>query len=346
MATWRDVMLPGGRHPWHFFSHAASVPALQAAAPGGGAERRQELLAGLLSDPPFISPKFLYDEQGCSLYQAICHLDEYYPVQGEAAVLARHREDILAALPRHAQWVDLGCGDGAKSWPWLGPAGVARYVAVDIAEAWLRQALAEARRRHPGLDCLGIVTDFSRPLELRAVRAASRKHPPIFFYPGSSIGNFAPADALRFLVSLQEHLGEQGCLLIGVDGEQDVERLQAAYDDALGVTAAFNRNVLRVVNHELSADFRPGAFQHRAWFNPDESRMELSLVARETHRVSLGTASRDFAAGDAILTEHCYKFSRAGFQALLEVAGFGTIRHWQEPGQDYHVFLARRRPLS
>jgi dimethylhistidine N-methyltransferase len=346
MATWRDVMLPGGRHPWHFFSNAADVPALQAAGPAGVAERRQELLAGLLADPPAISPKFLYDEQGCTLYQAICHLDEYYPVRAEAALFSRYREEIIAALPRHAQWVDLGCGDGAKSWSWLGAAGVARYVGVDISEYWLRQALAEARRRHPGLDCLGIVSDFSRPLDLRAVRAASRKHPPVFFYPGSSIGNFAPAEALRFLVSVQEHLGDLGCLLIAVDGEQDVERLVAAYDDALGVTAAFNRNVLRVVNRELGADFRPEAFLHRASFNQEESRMELSLVARETHRVHLGRDSRDFAAGDAIVTEHCFKFSRAGFQALLEVAGFGNIRHWQEPGQDYHVFLAGRRPLS
>lgn len=346
MATWRDVMLPGGRHPWHFFSQAAGVPALQPAGPAGAVERRRELLAGLLADPPVISPKFLYDEQGCILYQAICHLDEYYPVRAEAAVFSRYREEIIAALPRQAQWVDLGCGDGTKSWPWLAPAGVARYVGVDIAEPWLRQALAEARRRHPGLDCLGIVSDFSRPLDLRAVRAASRKHPPVFFYPGSSIGNFAPAEALRFLLSVQEHLGEMGCLLIGVDGEQDVERLVAAYDDALGVTSAFNRNVLRVVNRELGADFRPQAFLHRAAFNPDESRMELSLVARETHRVHLGSDRRDFAAGDSIVTEHSYKFSRAGFQALLEVAGFGNIRHWQEPGQDYHVFLAGRRPLS
>lgn len=346
MATWRDVMLPGGRHPWHFFSHATGVPALQVAASGGVAERRQELLAGLLADPPSIPPKFFYDEQGCLLYQAICQLDEYYPVRAEAAVLARHREDILAALPRQSQWVDLGCGDGAKSWPWLGPAGVARYVGVDIAEAWLRQALAEARRRHPGLDCLGIVTDFSRPLDLRAVRAATRKHPPVFFYPGSSIGNFAPADALRFLVAVQEHLGEHGCLLIGVDGEQDMARLESAYDDALGVTAAFNRNVLRVANRELGADFRPEVFLHRAWFNADESRMELSLVARESHRVRLGTESREFAAGEGIVTEHCFKYSRAGFLALLEVAGFGNVLHWQEPGRDYHVFLARRRPLS
>lgn len=346
MKTWRDVMLPGGKHPWHFFSQATGVPVLHLATSGGAAERRQELLAGLLADPASIAPKYFYDAQGCALYQAICLLDEYYPVHCEAALFQRCRAEIAAALPRRAQWVDLGCGDGGKSWPWLEVAGAARYVGVDIAEGWLQRALAEGRRRFPGLDCLGIVTDFTRPFDLGAVKEASRKHPPVFFYPGSSIGNFSPVDALHFLQSLQLHLGEEGCLLISVDGQQDVARLEAAYDDRLGVTAAFNRNLLRVVNRELGADFRPEAFRHHAWFNPDESRIEMTLVATETHSVRLGRKRRRFVAGEAIVTEHSCKFSRAGFQALLEVAGFGNIRHWQDPGADYHVFLAQRRPLS
>lgn len=346
MATWRDVMLPGGRHPWHFFSQALGSPSLLLANRGGIDERRQELLEGLLAESASLPPKYFYDAQGCALYQAICELDEYYPVRSEGSLFQRYRDEIAAEVPRRAQWVDLGCGDGSKSWPWLERVGASRYVGVDIAETWLQMALRDAGRRFPGLDSLGIVADFTRPLDLQAVKAARRKHPPLLFYPGSSIGNFSPADTLHFLQALQQHLGEHGRLLVCVDGQQDPALLQAAYDDALGVTAAFNRNILRVVNRELEADFQPGRFRHRAWFNADESRVELSLVATATHVVRLGRLRRRFVAGEAIVTEHSYKYSGPGFSALLEVAGFGRIRHWQTPDADYHVFLAGRRPLS
>lgn len=346
MAIWRDVMLPGGKHPWQFFSQAPDIPALLLANRSGAPERRQELAAGLLAEPAVIPPKYLYDAQGCALYQAICQLDEYYPVRREAALFQQFRAAIAAHIPRRAQWIDLGCGDGGKSWPWLALVGASRYVGVDIAEEWLQMALRDGRRRFPGVECIGVVTDFTQPLDLRTVKAASRKHPPVFFYPGSSIGNFAPVDTLHFLQSVQQHLGEQGQMLISVDGLHDPALLLPAYDDALGVTAAFNRNILRVVNRELEADFRPERFRHQARFNTDESRVELSLVARETHTVCFDGKRRRFEAGEAIITEYSYKYSRAGFAALLEVAGFGNIRHWQDKVGDYHVFLASQRQLS
>lgn len=346
MATWRDVMIPGGRHPWHLFSQAQGLPALLVTTRAAPAERRRELLDGLLAEEPVIAPKFLYNAQGCALYQAICQLDEYYPVRTEAMLFARYREAIAALMPRRAQWVDLGCGDGSKSWPWLEAIAAARYVAVDIAEEWLQVALHEGRRRYPASDFLGIVADFTRPLELPAVRAVSRKHPPVFFYPGSSIGNFTPADTLRFLQSVQQHLGEQGQLLISVDGLHDPAMVVAAYDDALGVTAAFNRNVLRVVNRELDATFAPERFRHHARFNMAESRVEMCLEARETHTVRLGDHYRRFCAGDTIVTEHAYKYSGEAFSALLEVAGFGTIRRWHNEDRSFHLFLAGARKLS
>lgn len=346
MATWRDVMLPSGKHPWHFFSHAEEAPSLLLATPGGQAERRQELEAGLLADPPAIPPKFFYDAQGCALYAAICRLDEYYPVKAEAEIFRRQRADIAAQIPRRAQWVDLGCSDGSKSWPWLEQVGAARYVGVDISEEWLRLALRDGRRRFPALDCIGVLADFTRPLDLPTVKAAGRKQPPVFFYPGSSIGNFAPADTLHFLQSIQQHLGEQGQLLISVDGPRDPALLEAAYDDALGVTAAFNRNILRVVNRELEADFAPELFAHRAVYNPDESRIEMYLEARETHTVRIGSQRRRFHAGATILTEYSYKYSAQAFNALLEVSGFGNIRRWSGDDGSYHVFLAGARQLS
>jgi dimethylhistidine N-methyltransferase len=346
MATWRDVMIPGGKHPWHFFSHAQELPQLLVSSRAVPAERRQELLAGLLADAPVIAPKFLYDAQGVALYQAICRLDEYYPVRTEAALFARYRHEIAAHIPRRAQWVDLGCGDGGKSWPWLELVGAARYVGVDISEAWLQLALREGRRHCPGVDFLGIVADFTRPLELGAVKVAARKNPPLFFYPGSSIGNFTPADTLHFLQSVQKHLGEAGQLLICVDGLHEPGMLQSAYDDALGVTAAFNRNVLRVVNRELGANFEPRRFRHRAIFNNDESRIEMALEATETQIVRLGERQRRFRAGDLIVTEYAYKYSADAFAALLEVAGFGNIRRWQSEDRGYTVFLAGVRKLS
>lgn len=346
MATWRDVMIPGGKHPWHFFSPAQAFPVLVEAGRASPAERRQELEAGLLAEQPMIAPKFLYDAQGCALYSAITRLEEYYPVRAEAEIFEEYRDEIAAQIPRKSQWVDLGCSDGSKSWDWLERVGAARYVGVDIAEDWLQEALREGRRRHPSLDFLGVVADFTRALDLQAVKAAARKQPPVFFYPGSSIGNFAPADVLHFLHAVQRHLGEQGQLLISVDGLHDPDVLEAAYDDALGVTAAFNRNVLRVVNRELGADFNPAWFRHRAWFNRDESRIEMCLEARETHTVRIGRHRRRFHAGDVIVTECSYKYSDNAFAALLEVAGFGNIRRWHSEDRGFHVFLANARKLS
>jgi dimethylhistidine N-methyltransferase len=339
-------MLPSGKHPWHFFSHAQDVPSVVVATKAGQAERRQELEAGLFAEQAVIPPKFFYDAQGCALYSAICALDEYYPIKAEAEIFRRHRADIAAHVPRRAQWVDLGCADGGKSWPWLELVGAARYVGVDISEDWLRIALCDSTRRFPALDCMGIVADFTRPLHLPAVKASARKQPPVFFYPGSSIGNFAPADTLHFLQSVQQHLGEQGQLLISVDGPRDPAVLEAAYDDALGVTAAFNRNILRAVNREFDADFAPELFEHLAVYNSDESRIEMYLEASATHTVRIGNRKRRFDAGETILTEYSYKYTGKAFNALLEVSGYGNIRLWSSDDDSYHVFLAGTRKLS
>ncbi|HET8730282.1 MAG TPA: L-histidine N(alpha)-methyltransferase [Moraxellaceae bacterium] len=346
MASWLDVVLPGESPRRHSPSPVSESVLLLHAREGTREERRQELLDGLLAERAMLPPKYFYDAQGCALYQAICQLDEYYPVATEAALFARVRDEIVALLPQHAQWIDLGCGDGNKSWPWLSAVDAARFVGVDISEDWLHATLREAKHRFPDIEHEGIVCDFTRTLDLPSVREESGSRPPVFFYPGSSISNFSPADTLHFLQAIWRHLGERGVLLICVDGQQDPVRLRAAYDDALGVTAAFNRNVLRVVNHALGADFRPERFHHRAVFNAEESRVELSLVATEDHVVHLGGHPRRFQAGESILTEYSYKYSGPAFAALLEIAGFGNLHHWQSSDAGYHVFLAGRRPLS
>lgn len=305
-------------------------------------QRRAELRAGLLQRPARIAPKFFYDEQGSALYGAITALAEYYPPRIEAAVFEQHREAIVAALPHGGQWVDLGCGDGKKAWPWLDAVDVRRYVGVDIAEPWLRASLHEAARRFPRVEFDGVVTDFTRGLgALGPVLRRRADLTPVFFYPGSSIGNFEPHEARALLGAMCEHLGPAGRLLIGVDGVKERAALVAAYDDAIGVTAAFNRNVLRVVNRELGSDFDPAAFEHRARFDEDRARIEMHLVARRAQRVRFADgAERRFDAGEAIVTEHSYKHTPASFGALLAQAGFGDVRHFSDARGWFHVFVA------
>ena len=335
---------------------------------------REALREGLVARPAHSLPKFFYDLQGSALFSAICELDEYYPTRTEAQIFHAHREAIARALPGHSQWIDLGCGDGAKSRGWLEPAHVRRYVGVDIAESWLRASLTAlaserarasmppgdggregARSRAGSLDIVGVVTDFTRPFDLHQVLAEEPDMPPVFFYPGSSIGNFTHDEARAFLAAIGEHIERHasgdGRLLIGVDLIKDRSVLHAAYDDALGVTAAFNRNVLRVANRLLDADFDPEAFAHRAVFDERASRIEMQLVSMRAQTVHIGADTgsdagndvRGFEEGEAIVTEYSHKYTVEGFAALLEAAGFAgdhRLRWWTDERGWFGVFVA------
>ncbi|AXK38844.1 L-histidine N(alpha)-methyltransferase [Crenobacter cavernae] len=304
------------------------------------ADQIADLRDGLLGRPARISPKFFYDAQGCALYGAICALAEYYPTRTEALIYERCRDPIAEHLPHGGQWVDLGCGDGAKSRQWLKPAGVRRYIGVDIAADWLQATLEATERQFPEVDCLGVVTDFTRPFHIQPVLNDCPGSPPIFFYPGSSIGNFTPEQALALLRSIRAHLGRDGRLLIGVDLVKDAATVEAAYDDALGVTAAFNRNVLRVANRLLDADFDPGRFGHKAFFNAAESRIEMHLMALAAHSVRIGDVQRRFDASETIVTEYSYKYTPERFKALLAAAGYGETHHWTDDRAWFGVFVA------
>jgi dimethylhistidine N-methyltransferase len=304
------------------------------------AERRAELLAGLMKPQATIAPKYFYDEQGAALYEAIVALEEYYPPRVEAAIFAANHADIAAALPEGGQWVDLGCGDGHKSWPWLETLAVRRYVGVDFAERWLRTTLKRAAAQFPQIAFEGVVTDFTRGLALHEVLGERREMPCTLFYPGSSIGNFEPPRALALLRAMREHLGPEDRVLIGVDGVKAERTLVAAYDDVLGVTAAFNRNALRVVNRELGAQFDVAAFGHRALFDTANSRIEMHLVASEAQRMRIDEHERMFDAGESIVTEHSYKYTADDFAAMLHDAGFRRLRHWTDADRWFHVFVA------
>ena len=300
------------------------------------AERRA-LAAGLTATPASIPPKYFYDAVGCALYGAICELPEYYPTRTERAIFAEHREAIAGALGRGRQFVDLGAGDCGKALRWLPLVAPARYVAVDFAGDEIGAALAKMAPDFPGVELAGVVTDFTRGLDLDADLTAG---PATFFYPGSSIGNFTPAEALAFLRDIRRHCAARpgSGLLIGVDTKKDKARLDDAYDDAVGVTAAFNRNVLAHVNRILGSDFRPEAFAHRGFYDADAGRIEMHLEATAPQRVRLPGATRTFAAGERIHTENSYKYAPTEFAAMLAAAGFADVRCWQDAHGDFAVF--------
>ncbi len=303
-----------------------------------GAERRA-LLAGLLAAPAMIPPKYFYDALGCALFGAICELPEYYPTRTERAIFGEHRDAIADSVGRGKQFVDLGAGDCCKALAWLPYLAPARYIAVDIAGDAIAKSLAAMAPDFPELEMLGIVADFSRGLD---VRADLGPEPVTFFYPGSSIGNFTPREALAFLRDIRLHCADRegSGLLIGVDTKKDKARLDAAYDDSVGVTAAFNRNVLHHVNRILGSDFRPEAFAHRGFYNPEQGRVEMHLEAMTAQSVALAGTTRSFVAGERIHTENSYKYAPAEFTTLLQEAGFRTVRCWQDANHDFAVFHA------
>ena len=308
---------------------------------GARGDERAEVVASLLASPASIAPRWFYDDLGCALYGAICRLPEYYPTRTEAALFREHRGEIADEVGAVRQFVDLGAGDCCKAQSWLPFLEPARYVAVDIAEPELRRALDRMAPDFPRVEMVGVVADFQLGLPLEEVLDDSAT---LFFYPGSSIGNFTPSGATAFLARIRGLCAPRpgSGLLIGVDGKKDRAVLDAAYDDALGVTAAFNRNALAHLNRRFGFDFEVEAFGHRGFYNEREGRIEMHLESAREQLVRLGGgAQRRFAAGERIHTENSYKYHAAEFEALLREAGFERVRRWSSPGEGYFAFLAR-----
>ncbi|WP_178114676.1 L-histidine N(alpha)-methyltransferase [Pseudomonas saliphila] len=303
------------------------------------------LLDGLLQPIARIDSKYFYDDIGCELFNRICELDEYYPTRTEAGIFSLYAQEITQALPSGAQWVDLGCGDCSKSRQWLRHVAPERLIGVDIAGDFLQSSLIELAARNPEVECIGVVSDFTRDLDLSALLSECPDAPPVFFYPGSSIGNFARPDALRLLRNIRRNCGQHGRLLIGIDLVKPIEILEAAYDDAAGVTAEFNLHVLDVVNDQLGSNFNRDNFRHRARYDGVQNRIEMQLVAQREHRVDLGgQTSRYFNTGEHVLTEYSHKYTPDGFGDMLKEAGFGRCQLWTDPDQWFGVFLAEPSP--
>jgi dimethylhistidine N-methyltransferase len=317
-----------------FLPREAASTAARTATPA------DELRAGLAQTPATVSPKFLYDELGSALFTAITELPEYYPTRTEAAIFRAHGSSIALALrqrlPADYAMVDLGAGDGAKSarlFPLLQPA---HYVAIDISEAYLQQALAALQQQFPAIRMTGVGLDFAQHL---ALPAGLLNGPALLFYPGSSIGNFSPDEALRLLRQALA-LSAGGALLIGADLCKPAAILEAAYDDELGVTGAFNLNLLRHLNRLIGSDFRVRDWRHVARFDAEQSRIEMHLEARHALSVHWAGGERSFAAGERIHTENSYKWTAEAFEALLRDAGWRQVRRWTDEQGWFGVFGA------
>ena len=303
---------------------------------------RQALAQGLMAEAASVPPKFLYDALGSRLFEAITALSEYYPTRTEAGIFKAARPQIaqalaLAGLP-HPCLIDLGAGSCTKALSLIPQLAPRQYVPVDISVDFLKDAAGQVQSRFPALDIVGVGMDFSAGLALPdEVQADDR----VFFYPGSSLGNFQPSEALAFLRQIADPAqGRARGLLLGIDLVKDAATLEAAYDDALGVTAAFNKNLLHNVNALLATDFDVRQWRHVARFNAAQSRIEMHLEALSDLTVSWPGQSRRFMAGERIHTESSYKYTLEGMTTLLRQAGFRHVQHWSDPQDWFAVFWA------
>jgi L-histidine Nalpha-methyltransferase len=298
---------------------------------------RAELAAGLLSPATTTSQKHLSYALGSRLFEAITELPEYYPTRTEAALFLEHASAMAALLPTGATLVDLGAGNCEKAARLFETLQPRRYVAVDISVDFLHGALQRLQRQYPALDMLGLGLDFSTQL---ALPPEVGEGPRILFYPGSSIGNFTPTEALKFLTQARAAC-QGGGLLIGVDLIKPTTILEPAYDDALGVTAAFNKNLLRYINRLIGSDFAMTDWAHQAFFNAQHSRIEMHLQAVRDVTVCWPGGQRVFVQGERIHTENSYKYQEADFHTLLRQAGFQNTHAWKDAQGWFAVFWAQ-----
>jgi L-histidine N-alpha-methyltransferase len=304
-----------------------------------------DVLDGLTRPFKELPPKHFYDARGAALFDRICELPEYYPTRCEREILERHSDDI-ARRTGAGELVELGSGTAAKTELLLASMSEAgmleRYVPLDVTEAMVRACARRLTATFPELRVHGVIADFERHLEHVPATAAGTSR--IVAFLGGTIGNFTPGSRRRFLRSLAGLLGDDDHLLLGTDLVKDVATLEAAYDDAAGVTAEFNRNVLLVLNRELAADFVPEAFDHVAFFDRDREWIEMRLRARRPQRIRFGALDLDisFAAGEELRTEISAKFTRERIVADLAAAGLELVAQYTDAEELFALNLARR----
>jgi dimethylhistidine N-methyltransferase len=309
---------------------------------------------GLLSDPPALPPALFYDRRGSALFDRICELDEYYPTRAEISILERFGGEIARAVGAGARIVELGSGSGLKTAILLAALdGPSEYVAIDISPAALEALRRYLVDRFPDLPIRTLAGDYNAPLGRALGDAAGRT---VAFFPGSTVGNMEPGDAQRFLARMAALCGTGGGLLIGVDLEKDPEVIERAYNDAAGVTAEFNLNILRRLNRELGSDFDLTGFRHQAVYESHEGRVEMRLVSHRDQVVTVPAPDSQsggapavtipFRRGDHIVTEHSYKYEPGAFAALAAGAGWERRATWLDERGYFAVFYFELGPAA
>ncbi len=288
---------------------------------------REDVIAGLSLPQKSLPPKYFYDTEGSGLFGAICRLREYYPTRCELSLTRRHLEDIARFAGERCELIEYGSGESLKTRLLIRRLRPSAYVPVDISGAALESASKRLAREFPWLDILGVTGDFMQPLKLPVYRSRSTRRRVVYF-PGSTIGNLTPEEAHAFLRMTRGQVGARGAMLVGVDLKKDANVLHAAYNDAKGVTAAFNRNLLARINRELGGDFDLRRFAHYAFYNAALGRIEMHLVSLAKQTVAVGRHRFGFDVGESIHTENSCKYSTAEFRALARAAGFVTEKIW------------------
>jgi dimethylhistidine N-methyltransferase len=299
---------------------------------------RRDILAGLARSPKTTPPIWFYDRRGSELFEDITDLPEYYPTRTETALLAGHGSDFAAAIGSGRAVVEFGAGSARKTPHLLRAINPAAYVPIDISGDFLRASSAELASAFPGLPVLPLVGDFTGTL---ALPDAIDGLPRLGFFPGSTIGNSEPDTAVDLLRAMRRLLGDEAMLLIGMDRIKDRDRLIAAYDDAAGVTAAFNRNLLVRINRELEGDLPVDAFAHRAIWNDEKARIEMHLEATEPLHFHVAGQCFHMKVGETIHTESSHKYGARDERLLLRAGGWEPMAEWMDPDGLFALVLAK-----
>ncbi len=287
-----------------------------------------DVLCGLTKTPKTISSKYLYDDRGSRLFHEICDLPEYYLTRSELRLTRERADDIAAQIGFRARLVELGVGRGIKTRLMLDSLHeLESYIPVDISPKELQRCVGALRNEYPHLRITPLCEDYTSEFRLPHNGYEGRT---AFYYPGSTIGNFSPAQAGTFLEGLSQMAGPRGAMVIGVDLDKDPAILHSAYNDSRGVTAAFNRNLLRRINRECNADFDLDTFHHHAVYQPDEHRIEMRLISTCAQTVNFPTSCIEFDAGEYIVTEHSHKYTIEDFALLCEESGWRTRSLWTD----------------
>ena len=297
----------------------------------------REALAGLTGTPKSLPSKYFYDRRGSELFDQITRLPEYYPTRTETAILRDNLDAVAAEIGEAAALIEYGSGSSQKTrllLDRLAPA-LAAYVPIDISAAYLADVAEDLRAAYPGLTVLPVAADYSAHIPLPALPEGTRRR--VVFFPGSTIGNFTPGEAEAFLGRVAALVGPGGGLVIGTDLRKDRETLEAAYDDAAGVTAAFNQNLLHRLQRELGAELDLDGFRHRAVWNEEAGRVEMHLESVRAQSIRLGGAEIAFAEGETIHTENSYKYAPGAFDQLAASAGFSLADAWTDAESRFRV---------